>query len=291
MSPIISNNPKDISYFHALLDTMQELGFYYNEQLENCSGQINIGVDYFNSPQAMLIFIETFCNAEEVLFHIANKEGQLLRQSVHTNSRFKAISGRIGTRTVSEDITWDEVLTMFTATDWHKEGDNQIKGLLHKKDSICLRDQNRFEIRIFNGSAEFEVWRENILLIGKMAEFANRCADILKQKKEITPEDENLLWLREELRDNDVTLEEKLYTLMDMIFLGDDKSKQIYVDRFYALEKKIEETKTDKYRTGYGDFSTVEFEEVYESQIEKTGGVISFDPNTGKYEVSKYNGR
>ena len=111
-----------------------------------------------------------------------------------------------------------------------------------------------------------------------MAEFANRCADILNQKKEITTEDEELLWNREELREEDKSLEEKLYILMDMIFLDDDKSKQIYTNRFYALEEKIEETKTDKYIRN-GKFGPVEFEEVYESQIEEPRTVITYDPD------------
>ena len=39
-----------------------------------------------------------------------------------------------------------------------------------------------------------------------------------------------LLFYREELREEGHTLEEELYILMEMIFLDDDKSKQIYIN-------------------------------------------------------------
>lgn len=272
VSPILSDNSKDISLFHALLDTMQELGFYYDEELENCSGQINIGVESFNSPQAFLLFYETFCNAEELLFHIANKPGQLTRQRIATNSRFKPISGKIGTQIVSEDITLSEALTMFNAS-----CSDSIRGLEHKKNTVCLRDKDRLEIRIFNGSTEYKVWKENILLIGKMVEFSNRCADILKQKKEVTPEDEMLLWNREELRDEKKTLEDKLYIFLEMIFLDDNNLKQIYIERFYELERKIKETGTDKYNS-YGIFKPVEFLGKFESKIDSPDNFAKSDP-------------
>ena len=228
-SPVFHDNEEDIAIFKAVLDTMNEMGFYYDEVFENCSGQINIGIDYFNSPQAILIFYELFCNAEEVLFHIANKEGQLIRQSVYNNSRFKPVSGRIGERLVDEDMTLQYVLNLLTPKTYVKSDEKEhIESLLYKKDSICLRDKNRFEIRIFNGSAEFKIWLENMMLIGKMAEIANRCAEVLLLRDEAKPMDEQMLNLREELRDKNLSLEEKLYVFMDLIFRDNQSDKKRY---------------------------------------------------------------
>ena len=264
---------------------MQEQGYYYDENSENAAGQINIGIDYFNSALALATFYELFCNSEELLFHIANKEGQLIRQQVYVNSRFKPISERVGQRVIDEDISFEDMISYFTAPNDSQniQKGKSIESLLFKKDSICLRDRNRWEIKIFNASTEFEVWKENILLIGKMAEIANRCADVILLKEDATQADEEMLELREELRDINLSLEEKLYVLMDLLFRERDDLKQIYINRFYILEEKIQETKTTKYEDQpyrrEKAFGEVEFIRIYRSRIENSKGTITFDPN------------
>ncbi len=296
ITPIFHDTPEEIAVFRAMLETMEEQGYYYDENIGNASGQVNIGIDYFNSALALSIFYELFCNSEELLFHIANKEGQLTRQQVYVNSKFKPVSERVAQRVIDENISFEDMVSYLTAPDdmrKRKKGES-IESLKWKKDSICLRDRNRFEIRIFNGSTEFKVWKENILLMGKMAEIANRCADVILLKEEATKEDEEMLELREELRDIDLPLEEKLYVLMDLLFRERDDLKQIYIDRFYILEQKIEETKTTKYQDPpyrmEKAFGEVEFVKIYQSRIENSKGTITFDPNEpsakkGRYQV------
>lgn len=126
-------------------------------------------------------------------------------------------------------------------------------------------------------------------LFGKMMEVSKKCADIW-QKSEPTEKDIRLLELKEELKSPRATLEDKLYILMDLLF-EDDKTKEIYVNRFYTLEQLIEQNKTDKYsdKTYRVEpaFGMVDFEEQYHSRIEEVEGTISFDPSTGKYEILK----
>ena len=295
-TPVFHDTPEEIAVFRAMLETMEEQGYYYDEDIENASGQINIGIDYFNSALALSIFYELFCNSEELLFHIANKEGQLTRQQVYVNSKFKPVSERVGQRVIDEEISFEDMVSYLTAPDdmRNRKKEKSIESLLFKRDSICLRDRNRFEIRIFNGSTEFKVWKENILLMGKMAEISNRCADVILLKEEATMADEEMLELREELRDIDLPLEEKLYVLMDLLFRERDDLKQIYIDRFYILKQIIEETKTTKYQDKpyrmEKAFGEVEFKKIYQSRIENSKGTITFDPNEpsakkGRYQV------
>ena len=291
--PPFHDEPTEVAKICALCEAMQEMGFYYDETRENTAGQINIGLDYLDTARAVENFYEIFGNCEELLFHISNKEGQLTRQSVYANSRFKPISEIIGERVVDEDISRNELLRLlYVPFSSYGEMKMHIEELRYKKNTVCIRDmldrnRARIEIRIPNGSTEYQVWIDNIRLYGKLVEISRRLAEI-EAKKEITEEEERLLWLKEDLADPRNTLEDKLYTLMDLLF-GDDEIKQIYVDRFYTLQQRIKDTGTTKYKvdselrrtTGEKAFGIVDFQEQYNSR--RSRGVISYDPETGIY--------
>lgn len=290
--PPIHDKPEELSKICALLETMAEEGFYYDEKSGNAAGQINIGLDYLNSAKAVMNFYEIFGNCEELLFHICNVKGQLIRQQIYRNSRFKPISEIIGTRVVDEDISRIDLLKLLYPPFNPRENDKVIPGLTYKKNTVGVRDlfssKARLEIRIPNGSTDYHVWIDNMRLFGKIVEVSRKLAEI-QEKDDITPEEEHLLWLKESLSDPNSSLEDKLYDLMDLLF-EDDEIKNIYVDRFYTLEEKIKETRTQKYEYPrvvkhlYDEksFGTVDFQQQYRSLIEK-GRVISFDPETGIY--------
>ena len=290
-SPKFHDVPEELAKFCAMCETMEEQGYYYDEEKENAAGQINIGINYLDSTRAILNFLEIYGNSEELLFHILNPEGQLIRQNVYQNSRFKAVSEKIGKRVIDEDISRENLIQMFTAEEEtiYDKGKEHIKGLKYKSDSICLRDGNRFEISIPNGGANYKNWIDNIRIIGKIAEVAKRCVDISK-KDEPSTDEIRLLELKEELKDQGATLEEKLYIFMDLLF-DEDKIKSIYVNRFYVLEEMIEQKKSQKYKDIQGRidtaFAEVDFEEQYISKIEQRKGIISYDPNSNKYEILK----
>lgn len=290
--PPIHDKPEELSKICALLETMAEEGFYYDEKSGNAAGQINIGLDYLNSAKAVKNFYEIFGNCEELLFHICNVKGQLTRQKIYGNSRFKPISEIIGTRVLDEDISRIELLKLLYPPFNPRENDKVIPGLTYKKNTVGVRDlfssKARLEIKIPNGSTDYHVWIDNMRLFGKIVEVSRRLAEI-QEKDDITPEEEHLLWLKENLSDPNSSLEDKLYDLMDLLF-ENDEIKNIYVERFYTLEEKIKETRTQKYeyprvvKHPYDEksFGIVDFQQQYRSLIEK-GQVISFDPETGIY--------
>ncbi len=291
--PPIHDKPEELSKVCALIETMAEEGFYYDDSKGNAAGQINIGLEYLNSARAVANFYEIFGNCEELLFHICNAEGQLTRQPLYRNSRFKPISEIIGTRVIDEDIDRIELLKLLYPPYNKRENDEYIQGLQYKKNTVGIRDlfnskRARLEIKISNGSVDYREWINNMRLFGKMVEMSRRLAEI-QEKDDITPEEEHLLWLKENLSNPDSTLEDKLYDLMDLLF-EEDEIKNIYIDRFYALEQKIKETGTKKYDYPRYEhkgrekmFGIVDFQQQYKSQIE-TGRVISYDPETGIYK-------
>lgn len=287
------NNPDDVSKFCALCDAMREVGYYYDEVNGNAAGQINLGLDYLDTKEAILAFYEIYGNCEELLYYISSEEGQIFRQSIYSSSRIKPLSEIIGKRVIDEDLSRGEVIRLFSNDNSRDSG---IKGLSYKKNSVCLRGTNnsdyRFEFRIPNGGCNYKTWIDNIRLYGKMMERAKQIADLMK-KEYLTPEEENLIRLKIDLQDINLSLEDKLDLLMELLF-EDEEIKQIYYRRYSATLRKIRETGTDNYSNLYGyhepSFDEVEFVEHYESRLdpEYDGyGVVTYDPETDEISVGR----
>lgn len=286
------NVKEDIARFCGLCEAMKDVGYYYSEVSQNASGQINLGLDYLDSKEAILNFYEIYGNCEELLYYICNGEGQLFRQDVFVNSRIKPISEIIGERILDEDLSREDVIMLFNNHNYYTGEDKTIPGLQYKKNSVCLRGTNeedyRLEFRIPNGGCNYRTWIDNIRLFGKMMEVSKRLADMMK-KDYLTSEEEELLSLKIDLQDSDLSIEDKLFILMDLLF-KDDKIKQIYYSRYINTIKKIKETKSTKYinknQTHEPNFGEVEFIGQSQSTIvpnDRIMGtfVMGYDPEEG----------
>ena len=282
-SPVFHDG-NDVPKIASFFKTIQDVGFYYDEKQHNCSGQINLGLDYLDTKESILNFYQIYCNCEELLFYISNKEGQLSRQRIYRNSKFKPISELIGKRVIRDTATREELLNELFA--------NHISsklGLKYKQNTVCIRDlyskrTARLEFRIPNGSADFEVWKDNIRLYGKMMETAKKIENISKKDYLSEREAEQMNSFVSLLYD--VPLEEKQYHLMNLLF-EDESLKDIYNKRYHATVREIERTGTNLYdyeleKEIYKEpaFSSVEF---------FTGDSLDslaayYDPETGKIE-------
>ena len=287
----LHDTDEEVAKLRAICDTMTELGYYYDEEHRNAAGQINLGLDYLDTAQSILVFYEIFGNCEELLWYISNESGQIARQNIYINSRMKAISEIIGTRVLDEDIIREEVIKLFNSQLLRQA---KIEELQYKKNTVCLRGEDnsdwRFEIRIPNGGCNAKTWIDNIRLYGKMMEISKKIADIM-MKKEITKEEENLLRLKIELQNKKLSLEEKLDILMDLLF-DKEEIKEIYYERFQKTKERIIETGTKKYKKtaenhepGFGE---VEFQGQYGKKtnpddIHMGRIVASYDSETGEY--------
>lgn len=289
------NTKEDMAKFCALCESMSEMGYYYDELSGNASGQINLGLDYLDTKEAILNFYEIYGNCEELLYYISNEAGQLFRQDVYVNSRIKAISEIIGKRILDEELTRDDVIKLFNS---HKgNNDEAFQGLQYKKNSVCLRGRGdkdyRLEFRIPNGGCNYITWIDNIRLFGKMMEIAKRLADMMK-KDYLSSEDERLLKLKIDLQDDNLSLEDKLVILMNLLF-KEDNIKKIYYNRYISTVKKINETNSKKYQyisNKYDpDFDEVEFIGKYNSRFDSdhkgNGIVVEYDPDYGIIEHNR----
>ncbi|MBE6153694.1 MAG: hypothetical protein E7166_05675 [Firmicutes bacterium] len=282
------NLKEDVAKFCGLCEAMKDIGYYYNDVYQNAGGQINLGLDYLDTKEAILNFYEIYGNCEELLYYICNEEGQLFRQDVYTNSRIKAISEIIGKRIIDEELSRNKVIELFN-NDYN--GNNKtINGLQYKKNSVCLRGNNekdyRLEFRIPNGGCNYRTWIDNIRLFGKMMEVSKKIADMMK-KDYLSSEEEDLLRLKINLQDNNITNKEKLVMLMNLLF-EDNNIKQIYYKRYISTIKKIKETNSSKYinhnYTNEPNFDEVEFIGQYHSMLNPdyngNGIVVTYDPES-----------
>jgi len=282
------NLKEDVAKFCGLCEAMKDIGYYYNDVYQNAGGQINLGLDYLDTKEAILNFYEIYGNCEELLYYICNEEGQLFRQDVYTNSRIKAISEIIGKRIIDEELSRNNVIELFN-NDYN--GNNKtINGLQYKKNSVCLRGNNekdyRLEFRIPNGGCNYRTWIDNIRLFGKMMEVSKKIADMMK-KDYLSSEEEDLLRLKINLQDNNITNKEKLVMLMNLLF-EDNNIKQIYYKRYISTIKKIKETNSSKYinhnYTNEPNFDEVEFIGQYHSMLNPdyngNGIVVTYDPES-----------
>ena len=287
------NTPLDVAMFCALCESMKAVGYYYDEIHGNAAGQINLGLDYLDSKEAILAFYEIYGNCEELLYYISSEEGQIFRQNIYTSSRIKPLSEIIGKRVVEEDLSREGVIRLFSNERSRESG---IGGLLYKKNSVCLRGINKYdyrlEFRIPNGGCNYKTWIDNIRLYGKMMERAKQIADMMK-KDYLTSEEENILRLKIDLQDINLSLEDKLDILMDLLF-EDEDIKQIYRDRYTATIRKIHETGTNNYSSLYASyepsFDEVEFVEHYQTRLDpdyEGYGVVSYDPETDEMKVGR----
>ena len=289
------NTPDEVAKFCALCEAMDGVGYYYDEEWGNAAGQINLGLDYLDTKEAILAFYEIYGNCEELLYYISSERGQIFRQSIYCSSRIKPLSEIIGRRLVEEDLSREEVIRLFSADASREPG---IQRLLYKKNSVCLRGTNnrdyRLEFRIPNGGCNYKTWIDNIRLYGKMMEKAKQVADLMKKNDHLTLEEENLLRLKIDLQEGSLSLEDKLAILMDLLFGDDEEIKQIYNYRYIATIRKIRETGTDNYRPYYScyepSFDEVEFIEHYETRLDSDYdgyGVVSYDPETDEMKVGR----
>ena len=308
VTDIFHDTPDEFSKVCALLETIKELGYKYDNEKKNASGQINIGLNYLDTTDAILNFFEIFGNCEELLFYISNEEGQIPRKNIYENKYSKPFSGSLGSLEIEEDMTRDDVIRLFTAKEDYitlellddieeayslgpkgmevqKQKITSIPALEFKKNTVCLRSGNRLEIRIPNTSVEYEVWRDNIRLYGRIVEVSKEIADTFN-KSDLTEKEIRKIELKEELKNETKTIEEKLFILMELLF-EDDEIKKIYMDRFYCIQRKIKEEQITEYSRPQRDdlkgFGVVDFQRVYRTRVyENLGPVVIYDTKEKK---------
>ena len=123
-------------------------------------------------------------------------------------------------------------------------------------------------------------------------EVAKKISSALK-KEYLTEEEERLLNLKFDLEDKNLSLDEKLVILMELLF-KDNEIKKIYINRYKSVINRINTEGVQNYKNAMNfyepSFASSEFVYKYSSKIPSLDDDLptaSYDYNTGEYKENR----
>lgn len=223
-SPILTGSKGDSEEIYFVCNALKTMGAVVNGE---CGGHIHIGEKFLTTAQSYRNLVELWCNSEEILYAISNKEGEITRLKA-VEKHAVPLSGKIEKAIKRQQIyvddrtrEWDLLMSLI---DIQKDRYSSVnfKNYAH-------RIKETIEFRLSNGTLDPDVWVENINLFGGIVNSAERLASIQK-KQTRTQEEEQYLRDFEELKDPTITQEEKLKRLLALAIPEEDR--HIYQARY-----------------------------------------------------------
>ena len=232
VSPILTGDTeKSTESIKFVCDRLNKLG---QKVSERCGGHVHIGADYLTSDKSYANLLEIWGNAEKVLYIISNKEGEIPREGIGKYA--SPISSNIEDliKQGSVELQSEEDLKNFAKK---AQNDDRYSGINFMN---LGNKKNTIEFRLANGTIDENTWIENINLFGGIIKAAEDIMIIQnKDENEITDEEKERLGYFEELKNHDLTDEQKLDLILSLTI--NDENRDIYRDRFKVNSKLIEE--------------------------------------------------
>ena len=178
---------------------------------------------------------EIWGNAEEILYTISNKAGEIPRSGVPKyaspiSSDFEKIlnSGNI-------DLQNEESLKSFVKS---AQSDNRYYGINFMNIGNA---KNTIEFRLANGTIDTDTWIQNINLFGGIVRSAEELAKIqIKPEEERTQEEKNMLEFLEQIKSSEISNQEKIEALLSIVI--PEEHRDIYRERYEVNSKLIEQS-------------------------------------------------
>ncbi len=214
-SPILNYTENDMKKLKLICNFLNEFGFITTN---DCGGHIHFGFDYIENITHLQFLYYIYLNCEEILSYMFNKKGTVLREGAKINAPFikENIINLYGKyiQTGTNDLKTCATLL-----------GNAQKGRyasLNIKNAYSL-DKNTLELRIPNGTIDFEDINLNIILFTRILQKSKYFS------KNVTDKDliKKILMLS-----NDIPIEDKKDYLLDILFDEDYELKNIFYDRF-----------------------------------------------------------
>lgn len=229
-SPILNYTNEDMKRLKCICDFLNENGF---KTTKDCGGHIHFGFDYIESITHLQLLYYIYVNTEEILSYMFNKEGTILREGAIANAPF--IKENILNLYGKYIQTYADNLKSFATLLGNAQKDRYAS--LNIKNAFSL-DKNTIELRIPNGTLEFNELNLNIILFTRIMQKSKYFSHNTDDKKLL----KELLFLSK-----DIPIEDKKNYLLDILFDEDYELKNIFYDRFetnYHLTKEKELSKT-----------------------------------------------
>lgn len=229
-SPILNYTNEDMKRLKCVCDFLNENGF---KTTKDCGGHIHFGFDYIESITHLQLLYYIYVNTEEILSYMFNKEGTILREGAIANAPF--INENILNLYGKYIQTYADNLKSFATLLGNAQKDRYAS--LNIKNAFSL-DKNTIELRIPNGTLEFNELNLNIILFTRIMQKSKYFSHNTDDKKLL----KKLLFLSK-----DIPIEDKKNYLLDILFDEDYELKNIFYDRFetnYHLTKEKGLSKT-----------------------------------------------
>lgn len=280
-SPIMTNNLDCLNQIAGIVTLFNAFG----SRVHGGTGlHINIGADYFgDNVEALKYLLIIWSECEELFFKIANAENDVIRvMAINMAAPIKENIQKTLEENLNIKFETDEDVNKFMYSIQVRNRLNDLLGFDHgdlefelmkakteedkyeifkkyieqksEKDTSIRytsinfnhmtwnsKDKGRIEFRLFNSSLSIDIILQNLLLIGKLCEVSLELANNSKNK---------LIKFNELLKHN-ITEEEKLDSLLNLLF-DIDEEKQIFKKRWISVK---DNPSYEKYKTGKRTFT------------------------------------
>ena len=253
-SPVLSDTKESWEKLQKVCAFIKMLGGKANKK---CGGHVHIGANILGvDKKAWEIFEAVWAEVEPLMYMISNRKGERTRASI------KRFGMMIGPDIRNQD--WDTI-ELHDESDLPELADNVHSGIHDRYRSMNLTNlanpnKTTIEFRISNGTVDYNIWRENVLLYGRLLQMAKLAS------LEYSIKEEKL----EKFFEIGLTEKEKLERFLDLIF-DKEEEKQIFYKRWESRSgenpifgessittykrQKTNERKNEKRKKEYNDYT------------------------------------
>ena len=227
-TPPIHNTTMDLENLYYVFNVLNKAGFTSSNR---CGGHIHFDKNYLETKEEYMALFEVWSYAEEIFYLIGNAEGDVPRGYVtyFTKPFLDGILDALKEGIVYQDLKKSDEEFIQCLSFWQETKNNSLN-FHHQNKKL-----NTMEFRVSNGSMSFIIWMQNIKLFGRLLMISKALGNIHLNQ---ATEDEKKLWNLKEGLKQDISLDEKLEILLELLFSEDEK--EVYRNRYYANSRLLE---------------------------------------------------
>lgn len=204
---------------------------------ERCGGHVHIGSAYLTTLQSYVNLIELYSNAEEIIYVISNREGEIPRNQ-GPNKYAIPLSGKIENAIQAERLqltNLDEFILQLQEAQGGKFSSLNLKNV----DNLFKRT---IEFRMSNGTINPDTWIENINLFGGIVSAAEKLQIIQSKPEENRTDEESKYLASFDVLKEDVSSERKLQALLELTIAPEEQD--VYARRYQENSRLLEKNDT-----------------------------------------------
>ena len=233
ISPVLKLDNNDELYeVNYVLKLFQNINQSVND---SCGGHIHIGFDYMKSTSSLLNLIELWANMEYIFIVTSNKIGTIPR-----GVEYAAPISRDIERVLNQKS--DDIIDMdFSELKLLIKSIQGTKGKTINFLNIDSKNKNTIEFRSPNGTLNYNIWIQNIVLFANLIYVCQYISDVKNNQISITKNERTKIL---NIYNNLISSKDNLEKLK--LFLDNDM-KKIYIERFNTNDILMRKNK-DLYR-------------------------------------------